>query len=452
MMRSKKWRNRFDNLSVRTLLSCFGLWVIFLNICLLVGLQPLITQNRQVGLDFRTFYAASRIAGSRGDIYNVIHLNKVARYSGVKGNTFPYLYPPFLAFAARPLARMEPLAAQRIWSYASIICASLSALLIVLMTYSSIRRASLEGTAQNKSRFLFVFLLCALLLFLLPFRHNLSLGQVNIFVLTLIVLALYFQQVGRNKLGASALAVAVLIKITPVLIGFLFLLRKRYHFALWCGLFILLFSVATLPFGALSSWIRFFEFVPGTSYGKHILGLIEPGDVRNISVAGVLARLFPKNPSLITTGSFTFAAALLGGILYKVLRRGESDLQDALLPLSVIMVVMAPFTYLHHVVYLFPGVVLTSLSLWTQRRNAFAKGSVGLLILLVVLAGLDFPSRYDQWGISTSAWGRFIALNPCLLIAIYGLSLACWPCSGKGRDERCECKSRRASPKARQSA
>jgi hypothetical protein len=133
---------------------------------------------------------------------------------------FPYMYPPFLAFLLTPLIFVSPGTAKLLWYLANISFIILSFVLLFKL-----------ARAKPNKRFLLVFLsLLFTLRFLGDSTHR---GQVNILILFLCVLTLYFFNRARLGWAALFLAMAIAIKLTALLLVGYFLFKRKFRF---CGL------------------------------------------------------------------------------------------------------------------------------------------------------------------------------------------------------------------------
>ncbi len=146
-------------------------------------------------VDFETFYRAAEVASQRGDIYRFYRSSEV----------YPYLYPPFLAAALRPMSFLSLDHAVLLWS--------LFQLLLVLVGFELLRRFFVMWNSPVPD--LLASGLVALHLW--PLVDNFAWMQVNLVVWVAALAALVLVMRGRAWWGGGALAVAVAIKVLPVL-------------------------------------------------------------------------------------------------------------------------------------------------------------------------------------------------------------------------------------------
>ncbi|AUX26103.1 uncharacterized protein SOCEGT47_066620 [Sorangium cellulosum] len=376
-----------------------------------------IVLKQPVAVDFRSFYTAF-LAASRGlDVYDVEVLAAIASEMRLpEGPTFPYLYPPFLAYAFQWLARLRPEVAQAVWSSAAVVSFGVAATLAV----AAIRRASRGSPGADRAPAVPAALIAhvALLAWALNLRHNLAMGQVNPLVLAFLCAALALSLSGKDALAGLALAVAAGIKITPVLLAIPWVLerRRRALAGLAAGLGAL--ALISLPLGAAPAWLEFSRRLPRMSHGDTIPGLFNPGTTPNFSLAGFYTRLFASNIAAVKVASVITVLLLLGGALALGGRAASPSCSlRRLLPLLVTMVVASPFTYVHHVLYVFPA-ALFALDRATEKER---RAEVGVILGLLSLATIDFPYVYERFKAPLPP--LLLSVNLYVLLALYALGM-----------------------------
>lgn len=376
-----------------------------------------IVLKQPVAVDFRSFYTAF-LAADRGlNVYDVKVLEAIAsELSLPEGPTFPYLYPPFFAYAFQWLARLHPETAQLVWSSAAVVSFGAAAAL----TVAAIRRASPGAAGAERAPVAPASLIAyvALLAWTLNLRHNLVMGQINPLVLACLCAALALSLSGKDTFAGLALAVAAGIKITPVLLATPWVLerRRRALAGLAAGLGALV--LVSLPLGAAPAWIEFLRRLPRMSHGDTIPGLFNPGAAPNFSLAGFYTRLFASNTAAVKVASVLTILLLLGGALALGGRAASpSCSMRRLLPLLVTMIVASPFTYVHHVLYVFPAALFALARAASEERRA----EVGALLGLLSLAALDFPYVYERFKAPLPP--LLLSVNLYVLLAIYALGM-----------------------------
>ena len=383
-------------------------------------------------IDFTSFYAASVAARAGGDLYDVEALNQAAASKGIKSYAFPYLYPPVLAHLAMPWGSLTPRNA--IFSLVIFSLALLFPALLLTARDARERVARWGGEAPDAA-----FVFAAVTLVALPFHDNLDMGQVNILILCLIVLCLHFAQTGREALGGVFLGFAALFKVTPLFLLFYLLARGRYKAVAACAVTMIGVAAMTLPMGAWPQWERFFAALPTMSYGRTIPGLFSPAFHPNFSLAGLFSRLFPDDIPRIRTATIALIAIFLAAAVWLLRKRRDSPGAEIMvLPFLVLMAVSSPLTYLHHVVYVAPGLVLALAYAWNALRGWRRPATVLALLLAMLVAAAPWPSKYGGWHLSAAGEKFLTSLNlyGLLALALLGAALALRPAPGPAQNAR----------------
>ncbi|WP_437936298.1 glycosyltransferase family 87 protein [Sorangium sp. So ce341] len=376
-----------------------------------------IVLKQPVAIDFKSFYAAA-VAARRGlDVYDVEVLEAIATELRLPHDpTFPYLYPPFFAHTFSWLARLRPSIAQQTWSSIAVVSYGLAA----TFTVFAVRRASPAplGAARRTAVPTVLIALIAFLAWALNLRNSLAMGQVNPLVLAFICAALALSMARKDIPAGLALSVAAGIKVTPILLAIPWVIERRFRALAGLAAGFAALVLVSLPFGAGPAWLEFLRRLPRMSHGAKIPGLFDPGTVPNFSLAGFYARLFDGDAATVKLASAITLLLLLGAAL-ALAGRSPSPPRSLrlLLPLLITMVVASPFTYVHHVLYLFPAALYALDRAAAQERRL----EMGALVVLLSLATIDFPYVYDRFK------GRLpelaLSVNLYVLLAIYALGM-----------------------------
>jgi len=369
--------------------------------------------NDEMISDFRSFYYAGMAFLGEGNIYDYRYLNKLALELNGRGYVWPYLYLPPLAFYMAPLSFLAERDAATVWVLMSVVLG-----VFLLITSVHLSSKLYDKVSSQKKQALQLLSLC--LIFILPFDNNLKVGQVNILVITLIVVAMVQSLVNkRDFLAGFLLAAAIMVKLTPIGLLLYFALNHRYKIFYGCVVGLLVLAAPTFVVsGGLDNWKYFQEFTSLMGYGKTIPGLFPAAGIPNFSVAGWVARFIPNQATVSVVTIIILS--LLGVVLlyqhYRLRRKGRGEL--LLLPYLVLMVLGSPLAYLHHVIYIFPGVLLTCWIL-IQRKGRYVFLLISLLSLTLV-ASIDWPMRYGRLGLELNI---FTSLNLYALLGLFFLGL-----------------------------
>ena len=177
--------------------------------------------------DFDTYYYAAKA---------VLHGSSI--YEPLPGLS-PYIYPPLFACLLSPLAMLNIGTASILWYALNILfifgCAFLCSFLVFGKSDAMGGRIRLMPFLPKA---LFLIVIAALLL------DNISMLQVNIFLLLLTLLGLYFDRIGKSVLAGLFMSLSISIKIIPVLFLVYFALKNSWKALIWTLVFILIFSLA----------------------------------------------------------------------------------------------------------------------------------------------------------------------------------------------------------------
>jgi hypothetical protein len=374
--------------------------------------------------DFPSYYYGSVALSVGGNPYDVRLLDSLAHADGVDSPVYPYLYPPVFASLARPLVRYSPLEAEGIWTVTGVL---LSGLVLCLALFLRVREANAGDIVENGmlSERLFSSILAVLLLVLLPFRQNLEWGQVNILVLSLMLCALLWCDSKKGEwLAGLCIALAAMIKVTPALLVVFFLIRGKRG-AVY-GFFVgsLLLVALSVLLDGWSPWVQFMEFSPSMGYGRNIEGLFHPSIVTNFSLSGFWMRALEGSGPLMRLVAMFSALTLFVLLLFVGLKtRGVRNTHLLVLPFTVLMVIVSPLAWRHHLVYLFPGLFLLVRHMaWETGRKGRWIWIAGILVLASASA-LDLSVMYRQVPIPEMIRPVATSLNLLFLLGLLFASL-----------------------------
>ncbi len=363
-----------------------------------------------VPIDFRTFYYTAVAMQQGGNIYDYAFLGSLAYEMGDPNHVYPFLYPPPVAFVLKPMAHLSLLQASILWQVVSVI------MTLSILFYSTRLAIHLHHlTANSQSTWLMVA--AGMFFIVLPFDNNIKIGQINVFVLMIIIASLYQALWSKRAfLAGCLLAPAILIKMTPVLL-LLFYHRLSGRLKIFSGTFttMAIIILATICFkGGWTLWQNFSQTVIQASYGKTIPGLFPAAEVANFSFAGWLARL-SKDQIFVRNLSWVLVVAAIGILLCNQMKStGEMDKKWFLLPYLVLAVIVSPLVYLHHVIYLFPGLVFL-VGYMVSSASPKAIWTFFLITCAVIVASIDWPSYYHHLGLNAK---MLTSLNLYALITV----------------------------------
>ena len=203
---------------------------------------------------------------------------------------YNFPYPPVLALLLQPLTRLPLLGEALVWFYLKVAMTFLALHLVFRLVETPERPFPLAAKGIT------------VLLSLWPIMGDLQHGNVNLFILLLVVVCLYAFRQGYDGLAGVVLGLAIACKVTPALFVPYFLWKRAWKSLAGCALGLVLF----------------FWLVPGVFLGMQrnvqLLGswteqMIQPylvsGEVfyseyYNQSLPGLVLRLATHRPSFST--------------------------------------------------------------------------------------------------------------------------------------------------------
>jgi len=294
------------------------------------------------------------------------------------GTVYGFTYPPFAALSMLP---MELVGWHTAVALSVLLNTVVSVLLLCWLVLPVVQRRGWPGWyAMGIAAVLFGALE--------PVRDTFSFGQVNLLLLALVYADLWLltggssgsDGAGRSRWARFAgvgIGLATAIKLTPaVFIGYLLLARRYRAAAVAAGT-----ATGATVFAAL--------VMPGASRVFWTEALWDTGRVgslgyvSNQSLRGLLARLDPTGG-----GGLVWALAVLVVLViwgYRV-RQADDDAVGFALS-GVVACLVSPVTWVHHLVWLVPALVLLADDGLTRLAEGAGRGrlagAVAILVLLV---------------------------------------------------------------------
>jgi alpha-1,2-mannosyltransferase len=277
-----------------------------------------------VDLDVYRRAGATLLAG--GDIYQL-------------PGQLPFLYPPFAALLAAPLALLPRALVEIGWTVAGVL-----ALLAVM------RRIGLRGWLLS--------LVTTASIFLVPsVSQTLAFGQVGIFLVALVVVDLVPGRRAAERIGFGRRMVpegvwtglAAAIKLTPAIFVIYLLAVRRWRAAWVCTLTGLLVTGAT--------WL----ILPGQS--SHYWGRLAQGDTglghsfiyyTNQSVMADITRILGLTTTATVVGLASSAVVAALGVAVAARWHRLGDVRLAVVLCGLAGLLASPVSWLHHFVWMVP--------------------------------------------------------------------------------------------------
>jgi hypothetical protein len=235
----------------------------------------LVRDGNWVGVDFQVYYQAAKALARGENIYTA-------------GISPPYVYPPLLSLLAYPLSILPITPATILWKLLQHLCLFIAGALLAALSPKGVRPL--------------VVGVLLLSLLLVPFHDEIRVGESNSLILALVVgsIALAARATNDNVLassysdsklaiGGGLLALAVSIKVLPVLLLAYFWWRGPRVIAAWAtGLFVTLqlFTLVVTPTNTVHYWLvefpglfgQAFPFLDNQSLNAFFSRALVPGD------------------------------------------------------------------------------------------------------------------------------------------------------------------------------
>lgn len=312
----------------------------------------------------------------------------------------PFNYPPFAALLLAPFAVLPWDALSIVWNTGKIL--ALTVVVWRCLAAAGVDRRRVGLTAAAVLGFQLVD----------PIFTDLQVGNINIFILLLVVVDLT-RRPGAPWRGALV-GLAAAIKVTPGLFVVYLLVTRQFRAA----------ATAVAAFGATVAAGA--VVLPRDSWRYWTSVMFQPERVftpeftHNQSIRGVVARLAGSAdnpvPWLLLAGVVGIAGLVLAAGLH---RRGEE--LAAVVVCGVLTVLASPFSWNHHWIWVVPAVIL----MWTvaaRTRSAGWWSAVVLTLLMFVLRPYLFASFDPTRGFGLSPLSQLLAASYVLA----GLGLLGW--------------------------
>lgn len=313
-------------------------------------------------------------------------------------STYGFTYPPFAAVAMLPMAFVP-------WGVAIVI----ASLLTIVATGLVVWWLVAEPDRRYKAA-----LILALLIAYEPMRETFLFGQVNMLLVALVAGDLFFG-VGKNRRWAGVgIGLATAVKLTPGLFILYLLLTKRWRAALVA---MGTAAVTTLATAAIAPDMAR-EFFTNALWDTDRIGSL--AFISNQSLQGLVARLNPEHPS-----SLLWLVLAIGVLVVWVVRSRRAyaagDEAAGLALTGVVSCLVSPVTWIHHLVWLIPSLILlvnAGLADRAHRRRYWAIAGVSYAFLCSKVVW-PFDNHFSSfWGFLGSNVYVFIALALLFLTPI----------------------------------
>jgi alpha-1,2-mannosyltransferase len=345
---------------------------------------------RPMMVDLEVYRQAGAVLLAGGDFYDL-------------PGPLQFLYPPFAAVLALPLALLPATVVQLGWTAAG-----------ALALVAILHRFGLKGWVLSLAGSAVVYLVE-------PVVQTLTFGQLGIFLVALVVLDLAPgpRVFSRRLLPEGVLtAVATAIKLTPaIFVVYLLLVRKFRAFwvAVVTGVVVTLISFAVVPAASYEFWTRLAH--GDTGLGHSIIYYT------NQSVMADIVRIFGLGQTPAIVGLVLSAAVAVAGLWAATLWHRLGDVRLAVNLCGVAGLLASPVSWLHHFVWVVPlAMSLVERRPIGRRRLPTWYLALGWVFVgwIVVAPFTDLPNGADvelQWTWSQHLLASITALVGLVLLA-----------------------------------
>ncbi|MFP7364441.1 glycosyltransferase 87 family protein [Corynebacterium callunae] len=298
----------------------------------------------------------------------------------VGGIQLPFTYPPIAAAVFVPLGIIPSNIAGILLTLLSTVALWWCIAIVLRRTFTSM------DTPDSR---LLAFLILPIALSTEPVFQTVQFGQVNIFLMTLVLMDTFTKKPWFPR--GFWIGLAASIKLTPAVFGLYFLVKKD-----WKGAAV---SVASgVGFSALA-----FLLAPSSSKIYWTETLSDPTRIGNLSyitnqsMRGTLSRMLHENQGLVEKLWYVAVLACLVGVavaMWRAVRAGNP--LGALLLNSLIALLCSPVSWSHHWVWLIPLALALAASAWNQRHSAPATAATAALLSLMSTVPMFIPAFWNM--------------------------------------------------------
>jgi hypothetical protein len=271
-----------------------------------------------------------------------------------------FTYPPLAAALFAPIAMLPSALAEVLWELVSVAALAVSAC------------ATLKLAGWRPSRAA-VAAITAVALILEPVYHTLFNGQINLILLAIVLVDVWWVSEGHR--GGVGVGIAAAIKLTPAIFILLFLLTRRTKAAVTAGVTFLvcgLIGYLVAPGASRLYWTRYF----------YDTKRVDAPYIGNQSIYGTAIRIF-GGPAHVGGWylPLTILTAVVGlGSAAVFARRGDWLRATAITGVTGLLI--SPVSWTHHWVYVIPALIALA------RDGKRARIAAGCAFLLFTLAPL----------------------------------------------------------------
>ncbi len=306
--------------------------------------------SREGGYDFTSYLISSNalLTGSNPYLTN---------------SPFPYIYPLFLASVLVPFTYLPYTINIIIWFILNVSAC--------LLTLHFLQKQYLSNSTVTIN-FLFILFLTVILIFD-PLQNNLLNGQVNFIVLLFCVLFFYYEE-KSVLLSSFFLAIAISIKIVPI-IFLLYLIVGRKYLNVLAVLIFSFFFIFVLPFIFIG--IKVIDYY-NHYFNSFIFNSFSGVDYKTKSISFTLYDFVINIFGLTGVPGIYLRIFLISLIIAPIIYVHKIFIKSGLIPqrkliifslLSLSILLISPSSQTHHLIFLIPATFLIVINLHGKSEN-----------------------------------------------------------------------------------
>jgi alpha-1,2-mannosyltransferase len=340
--------------------------------------------------DLKVYYGALRYwVLDGGEIYDFLKPN----------SPYGFTYPPFAALTMLPMAYLP-------WTLAALISASATVVTAALLLWWLVDPISRRVGWTRW--FAFAIAVCLAAAFE-PMRETFTFGQVNLLLLFLVGADMLFPVARGSRWAGVGIGLATAIKLTPGIFIVYLLISKRWRAAVIASGTAAAATVLAVALAPDASR----EFWTAALWNTDRVGSM--AFISNQSLQGVVARLDPARPSTLAWLALVFAALIVWAWRSRVAAtRGDAATAFALT--GVVQCLVSPVTWVHHLVWLIPALVLLVDNAYAAPARSLRRFS--LLGFVILAYGLLTSRLVWHWEDRYGGVTTFLGSNAYVWVSI----------------------------------
>ena len=317
---------------------------------------------------------------------------------------FPYLYPPLCAVLLMPLSALDYMQAQQIWAVLNLAAFAL----LLLLVWKAI--------ADKKWALAAVL---GLVVLYQPLVNNAETGQINLMVALAAWAAFHFDRKGRFLVAGVCLAVAIMLKFSPLLLLAYFASRRRWptvSTAVITSMLILACTWVVVGTESMNYYrrevIKNYSFVTKFALPPELRpeALVLPNNVDSVKAfydyPGV--RVYNQAPTALAgmvavargwsgATAVRIVQILLGAMwlltLWRSMKARRPEQWRLFAACTVLVLLTSPILWQHHLVWLFFPLLILVVDFPARRKvtiSSIAAFSLALSALLLTADDFDY--------------------------------------------------------------